>query len=234
VIKELVIKAIVTDIEGTTSSLSFVKDILFPYARQNLRSYVVTHLELVQPILAEIRAIADHNLTVDECLHKLEQWMDQDQKITPLKTLQGLIWQQGYETGEFKGHIYDDAVWALQQWHDLGIKLYIYSSGSIAAQKLLFGYSEAGDLNYLISGYFDTGIGNKLAKTSYEAIAVKIGYNPVEILFLSDHPQELAAAQQAEFNVIGLQRGMVIPELGSYPTVTSFTAINLIAGSAAD
>jgi len=86
VIKELVIKAIVTDIEGTTSSLSFVKDILFPYARQNLRSYVVTHLELVQPILAEIRAIADHNLTVDECLHKLEQWMDQDQKITPLKT----------------------------------------------------------------------------------------------------------------------------------------------------
>lgn len=156
------IKAIVTDIEGTTSSISFVHDVLFPYARQRLADYIHTHEAETAAILNDVRALENAaSLSTDEVIAVLTGWIDEDRKATPLKALQGLIWEEGFKSGAFKGHIYDDAADMLQHWHDQGLKLYIYSSGSIAAQKLLYGYSERGDLTPLLSGYFDTTTGPK-------------------------------------------------------------------------
>jgi 2,3-diketo-5-methylthio-1-phosphopentane phosphatase len=149
-------KAILTDIEGTTSSIAFVHEVLFPYARTRLASYVAAHPDQVAPVLAEIRA-REGALSDADCIARLIGWMDQDAKIGPLKTLQGMIWADGYRDGALKGHIYPDAVAGLRRWHAMGITLAVYSSGSVPAQKLLFGHSEAGDLTPLFSGWFDTG-----------------------------------------------------------------------------
>ncbi|MFM9828558.1 MAG: acireductone synthase, partial [Sphingomonas sp.] len=129
-------KAILTDIEGTTSSLSFVADVLFPYARARLADYCAANADQVAPILAEVQAMAP-----GDPIATLQRWIDEDQKITPLKTLQGMIWEGGFTSGAFKGHIYADAAAALHRWHNEGRALYIFSSGSIAAQKLIFGHS---------------------------------------------------------------------------------------------
>jgi enolase-phosphatase E1 len=152
------IKAIVTDIEGTTSSLSFVKDVLFPYARLHLPDFVRQYSEsaTVKPLLDAARTIAGVELDLEQLISQFLQWIDQDQKITPLKSLQGLIWQDGYKQGAFKGHIYEDAAQQLKTWKQQGYALYVYSSGSVHAQKLLFSHTEYGDLTPLFSGYFDT------------------------------------------------------------------------------
>ena len=136
------IKAVVTDIEGTTSSLSFVKDVLFPYARAHLAEYVEQHKDdpQVRELLNEADDQAGGNLTDEEIVEHLIQWIDEDQKVTSLKSLQGLIWEHGYQNGDYTGHMYDDAVENLKKWHAQGIRLYVYSSGSVYAQKLLFGH----------------------------------------------------------------------------------------------
>ena len=166
------IKAIVTDIEGTTSSLSFVKDVLFPYARKRIRDFVHCHAEdpAVVSQLNDVRLEAGEDLDIDGIASQLIQWIDADKKITPLKALQGMIWEAGYKNGDFKGHIYKDAYDCLKAWHAEGIRLYVYSSGSVYAQKLLFGHTEYGDLNPLFSGYFDTRIGAKVDTQSYQNI----------------------------------------------------------------
>ncbi|MEK7207229.1 MAG: acireductone synthase, partial [Pseudomonadota bacterium] len=125
------IKAIVTDIEGTTSSLSFVKDVLFPYARERMADFVRGHAKdaAVRRWLDEVRQIAGSALSNDEIITQLIRWIDEDRKITPLKALQGMIWEDGYKKGDFKGHIYEDAVRHLRKWKDAGIRLYVYSSG---------------------------------------------------------------------------------------------------------
>lgn len=136
------IKAIVTDIEGTTSSLSFVKDVLFPYARAHLAEFVRSHADEaeVKALLDDARAEAGADLDTKQLIKQLIQWIDEDRKITPLKSLQGLIWEAGYRQGDFAGHLYSDAVQNLVKWHADGIALYVYSSGSVHAQKLLFGH----------------------------------------------------------------------------------------------
>ena len=221
------IKAIVTDIEGTTSSLSFVKDVLFPYARAHLADYVRQHQqdEVVKTLLNDVSASVGADLDVEQSIAQLLAWIDADQKITPLKSLQGLIWDAGYRQGDFKGHVYTDAVIGLQQWHQQGLALYVYSSGSVQAQKLLFGFSEAGDLTPLFSGYFDTHIGGKRETTSYEQIAQEIALEPRNILFLSDIVEELDAARNAGFDTRWLIRDSAIPVEPAHHAVASFDAI---------
>ncbi|MFA5989590.1 MAG: acireductone synthase [Sphingomonas sp.] len=194
-------KAILTDIEGTTSSISFVADVLFPYARARLASYCAAHPQVVAPILAQVQA-----LEPGDPIATMERWIDEDRKITPLKTLQGMIWEGGFTTGAFKGHIYPDAAAALRRWHDEGRLLYIFSSGSVAAQKLLFGHSEAGDLTPLFSGYFDTTTGPKREACAYAAIAAAIGLPPADILFLSDISAETEAAKAAGMGALLIDR----------------------------
>lgn len=203
------LKIILTDIEGTTTDISFVHQVLFPYSAKRLSEWVNNHLELpiTQNILQEVREISDQsNLDVEDCLSKLIIWHTEDRKITPLKTLQGLIWQEGYNTGEIKAHVYSDAVECLQNWYAAGLTLAVYSSGSVAAQKLLFKNTLIGDLTPLFSMYFDTTTGNKTESQSYLTIADELLVLPQEILFLSDSSKELAAASAANLNVCGLNR----------------------------
>lgn len=190
-------KAILLDIEGTTSSISFVADELFPYARKHLADYVAAHPEEVAPILAEVPG---------DPVETLIQWIDEDRKATPLKTLQGLIWAKGYADGELTGHVYPDTPEAIRRWVDRGIRVNIYSSGSVAAQKLIFGHSIAGDLTPLLSGYFDTTTGPKREAASYTKIAEALGLPPAEILFLTDIQAEADAAREAGVQALIVDR----------------------------
>jgi len=222
------IKAILTDIEGTTSSISFVHDVLFPYARAHLRDYVRENELAVGGILNEVRALENNpNLSTEDIIGIFISWIDTDRKITPLKSLQGMIWKAGYETGAFKGHIYDDAADALQNWFDKGLKIYIYSSGSVTAQKLIYGYSERGDITPLLSGYFDTTTGPKLEANSYSKIVNSMGFPPVQILFLSDHTGEIDAAHAAGYQAILIDREAQQPKDTRYNVVTDFSSIRL-------
>lgn len=220
------IKAIVTDIEGTTSSLSFVKDTLFPFAYKHLPDYVLDHEDELGDIIDAVREEeANSDLSLEEVIEVMLRYIDEDQKVTPLKALQGMIWEEGYESGELIGHIYDDALEGLKRWKDQGIKLYVYSSGSVPAQKLLFGHTKAGNLNSLFSGYFDTNIGAKKDSRSYDKIADEIDTSPENILFLSDSTEEIAAASEAGMNVIIIDREKALFDALGYPIVSSFDYI---------
>jgi len=194
-------KAILLDIEGTTSSIAFVADVLFPYAAKHLRAFVVANPEVAAPILAEVAA-AEPGDPVDTLL----RWIAEDRKATPLKTLQGLIWAAGYADGTIRGHVYPDTPTALRRWNATGIPVHIYSSGSIAAQKLIFGHSEAGDLTPLLSGYFDTTTGPKREAGSYTAIAAALGLVPGDLLFVSDMRPEVDAARAAGVQALLIDR----------------------------
>ncbi len=223
------IRAILTDIEGTTSSISFVKDVLFPFARKRLPAFIETHADRpdVQHWLHETAKeagiiYADRN----EIVALLQRWVDEDRKATPLKALQGMIWEEGYRSGEFRAHVYADVAPNLQTWKKQGMDLYVYSSGSVAAQKLYFAHSEAGDLMPLFSGYFDTETGPKRESESYRRIAAVIGKPAGEILFLSDVVEELDAARAAGMRTTQLARAPAsCPQHGAHPCVRDFEAI---------
>lgn len=202
------VRAVLTDIEGTTSSIAFVTDTLFPYARARLAGYVVAHQNELAPILALVPGL--------DPVETLLRWSDEDVKATPLKTIQGMIWAEGYADGALKGHVYSDAADALRRWHAAGLKLYVYSSGSIAAQKLIFGHSNAGDLTPLFSGYFDTATGPKREAESYRTIADEIGETPGAILFLSDNLQEIEAARAAGMQVLHIDREAGTGDIASF------------------
>lgn len=223
------IRAILTDIEGTTSSLSFVKDILFPYSRARLPEFVRAHRHEPQmaQLLADTAAAAGRALDTEAAITQLVAWIDEDRKITPLKALQGLIWEQGYRTGDFHGHVYTDAVARLRAWASEGLRLYVYSSGSVKAQQLLFRYTEYGDLTPLFAGYFDTTIGNKREAAAYERIAHGIGLAPTQILFLSDIREELDAARSAAMRTYWLVRDGALPPNPPHPIARSFNDIAL-------
>lgn len=221
------IRAILTDIEGTTSSLSFVKDVLFPYARERMAAFVAARSgdPEVGRLLDEVRALAGQPLTLDEAASTLVRWIDQDRKATPLKALQGMIWEEGYRKGDFFGHVYEDAVRKLREWQSAGIALYVFSSGSVHAQKLLFAHTEYGDLTPLFSGYFDTRTGAKQAAESYREIARHIGCPPEAVLFLSDLDEELDAAGNAGFATCKLSRRPLSSDRGSHPLASDFDGI---------
>jgi enolase-phosphatase E1 len=220
------IKAILTDIEGTTSAVSFVFDVLFPYAAKHLPDFVRQNAEradVAEQLDAVRRDNNERNADIERVVEILLGWIAEDRKATPLKALQGMVWAEGYHAGQLKGHVYPDAVEALQRWHQAGYQLFVYSSGSIQAQKLIFGCSEAGDLTPLFSGYFDTTSGGKREAQSYTNIQQALGVAAEEILFLSDIVEELDAAQSAGLKTCGLAREG--GELGSHITVDSFTGI---------
>jgi enolase-phosphatase E1 len=225
-----VIKAVVTDIEGTTSSLSFVKDVLFPYARAHLAAFVRNHAQdprVVPQLEAVRREAGDPALSEEAVIDRLIAWIDQDRKITPLKTLQGMIWESGYRNGDFQGHIYADAAQALRDWQARGLALYVYSSGSVQAQKLLFTHTGFGDLTPLFDGYFDTRVGGKLDPASYRAIAAAIGVASAEILFLSDVRAELDAAAAAGCRTAWLVRDDLPDPQAAHHQVRDFRDIGI-------
>lgn len=180
--------AVLTDIEGTTTPVSFVHRVLFPYARARLASFCSLHA--TDPVMGEVARLAPDR----PALETLLGWMDADAKITPLKTIQGMIWAEGYRRGDLRAELYGDVAPALKRWAKAGLRLYVYSSGSEAAQKLLFAHSAAGDLTPLFQGFFDTRIGAKRDPESYRAICRGANLAPGECLFLSDAEAELDAA----------------------------------------
>ncbi|MFC0228887.1 acireductone synthase [Serratia aquatilis] len=223
------IRAIVTDIEGTTSDIRFVHQVLFPYARERLGEFIRNHFdeaEVAAPLAALREEIAQPDADNEQLIATLYRFMDEDCKSTALKALQGIIWRSGYLNGDFKGHLYAEVAEQLAIWQQQGLKLYVYSSGSVEAQKLLFGYSDAGDLQPLFSGYFDTHVGAKRETASYQNIARAIGIPPAELLFLSDIHQELDAAQAAGWHTCQLIRDAADPQ-SRHPQVNRFDHIKL-------
>ncbi len=222
------IKAILTDIEGTTSSLLFVKEVLFPYAREHIAEFVRAHADEadVEKLLDDARVAADEPLEQEALIKQLVRWIDDDQKITPLKALQGMIWEAGYKNGDFTGHVYADAARNLSQWHGMGIRLYVFSSGSVQAQKLIFSYSDSGDLTSLFSGYFDTAIGAKHEVEAYLNIIDEIALPAESILFLSDIPQELDAARLAGMQTLQVIRDEAV-NISDHHSIANFDQINI-------
>lgn len=221
-------KALLIDIEGTTSSLSYVKDVMFPYSKSKLRGFLMEHAqeERLQAILRKLREKLGRDVDIEESIEIFEDWIDKDLKEPILKELQGHIWEEGFLLGELKGHIYEDAYKKIREWKEKGYKLYIYSSGSVKAQKLFFGHTDYGDLTGLFDCFFDTSVGSKKEVDSYLSIAKKVGIETKDFLFLSDVEEELDAARLAGMNTIKLDRyGNGGPS--KHPLVKSFYEIDL-------
>lgn len=199
--------AVVVDIEGTVGSIRFVKDVLFPHARARLRPFILAN-QARPDVARQLEAIEAETgvADVDGQIAQLERWSDADRKVTPLKALQGMVWAGGYASGELVAHLYDDAIAALKRWADARMPVYVYSSGSIAAQKLYFAHTRAGDLTAGLAGYFDTTTGPKQDPQSYRRIASAIGRPAPELLFLSDVAAELEAAAAAGFQAVQVRR----------------------------
>jgi enolase-phosphatase E1 len=222
--------AVVVDIEGTTSAISFVKDVLFPYADGHLDAYVAAHRD--EPVVANAMreaAVEAGDPALDDAgiLANLHRWIAEDRKATPLKTLQGLIWSEGYAQTGLLGHVYPDVPPVLKAWKEAGIELYVYSSGSIVAQKVLFAHTFAGDLTPLFEGYFDTTTGPKREAASYAEIAADTGFHPGEMLFLSDIEEELDAARAAGLQTARLLRPADTPAgaTSAHPAYVDFTSL---------
>ena len=205
------IQWIVTDIEGTTTEVSFVYDILFPYFRSHMDQWKTVDSDQMNQVLEQTRVLVleeqSINLTNKEAIFdQLRQWSIEDRKVTPLKTFQGMVWEQGFTSGAIKGHVYADVKPALERWIERGLKLAIFSSGSIAAQKQLFGFSTEGDLTPYFSAYFDTTTGMKRDEQTYHLIVQQLHASANSVLFLSDIHQELEAANAAGMRTLQLVR----------------------------
>lgn len=242
------------DIEGTTTPVTFVKDILFPYIREHLEDYLSSHWEEdeckqdVHLLKKQIEEDMRQNrscpvLAVDQTVHTDEEkairevvenvlWqMAADRKSTALKRLQGHMWRAAYSSGRIKGELYQDVVPSIKTWRGDGLKVYVYSSGSVEAQKLLFGHSVEGNVLELIDGHFDTNIGAKVESKSYQKIAERIGCPPEEITFLTDVSREAKAAEEAGVNVVVVVRPgnqeLTEEERSHYSLITSFSQLQL-------
>ena len=206
-------RGILLDVEGTTSSIAFVYDVLFTHARRHVAGFVESHRDeaAVREAVDLLARTAGTTVDLDTAEGRSRatlaalDLMDRDVKDTGLKLLQGMIWRHGFEGGDLVAHVYDDVPPALAAWNDSGIDVRIYSSGSVEAQKLFFGHTAAGDLTPLLRGHYDTTTGPKREPASYSAIAADMGLAPREILFLSDVGAELDAARAA-----GMATGLAI------------------------
>jgi enolase-phosphatase E1 len=222
-----VVKRIVTDIEGTTTSLAFVKDTLFVHARRALPMFVRTHAAEA-PVAAALdaaRAEAGDPALSDEAVISLWiRWIDEDRKATSLKAIQGMIWEDGYRAGAYRAHVYPDVPGALARWQARGIRLAVFSSGSVLAQRLLFAHTTAGDLSALFEAWFDTTTGKKADPASYARIAAALAVPPHETLFLSDVTAELDAARAAGMLRVGITRDGTAT-IEDHPSARSFDDI---------
>ncbi|MCG9698408.1 acireductone synthase [Shewanella sp. Isolate11] len=221
------IRAIVVDTAGTTTDLSFIQDTLFPYSAKALPEFLQAnqHNVLVDNCLSDIRDIAlEPDASLERIVEILQQWISEDRKATPLKTLQGLIWKQGYAKGEFKGHIFPDFIEAVKGFKQQNLRLYSFSSGSVEAQKLLFSHSDDGDLTEYFDGHFDTRTGNKRFKQAYSNIINTISLAPKQVLFISDLIEELKAADQAGLRTLQMVRESS-QRTGDFAQISSFTEL---------
>jgi enolase-phosphatase E1 len=210
------LRTIVLDIEGTTTPIVFVHDVLFPYARTHLRDYLRTAPQdkALQDVLDQLRR--DHSgeiargeqppewseSSVERVALFVEWLMDRDRKVPGLKLLQGRIWDHGFQSGTLRGEVYPDVPPALRRWQHAGIDVAIYSSGSEHAQRLVFRTTPFGDLTSFVSRFFDTGVGPKVSSDSYRRIARELACPPAEMLFVSDVTAELTAAREAGVHVL--------------------------------
>lgn len=231
-------KAILLDIEGTTTPIDFVHKTLFPYARARMAGFVSDNfndLKIEVAQLAEEHATeGDHNAefrpdsanSVSEYLNFL---IDNDRKSTPLKSIQGMIWQTGYESGDLVSNVYPDVPAAFKRWKDAGKTVAIYSSGSVLAQQLIFKHSDQGDLTRFIDNYFDTNVGHKREAESYRRIAEQLELQPDTILFVSDIPEELYAADEVGMRVLLSVRpgNAPVAQIDSLKPITSFDEIDI-------
>jgi enolase-phosphatase E1 len=239
------VTALLLDIEGTTTPIDFVYNVLFPYARTRVKDYLAASLSL-PAVRADIAGLYDEN--AEDARHGLEpplleapveqvsidaveayvQWlMDRDRKTTPLKSLQGKIWDEGYRRGELRSQVFEDVPRAFKRWRERAKKILIYSSGSVLAQKLLFANTEAGDLTPFISGYFDTKIGAKKDRESYRRIASELKLQSQPVLFVSDVTAELDAAASAGFETLLCVRPGNHPQspAASHPIIETFDEV---------
>ena len=225
------ISTIITDIEGTTSSIAFVHETLFPYSVNALPNFLKQNQDNpeINPLIKQVEQEANlSDASLEQIIEVLLNWIKQDKKITVLKDLQGYIWEEGFTNNQLKGHIYPDVVQELQKWHEQGLKLYIYSSGSIKAQKLLFGNSMVGDITPLFAGYFDTGVGSKKESTSYQNILNNLQKKADEVVFLSDVEAELAAAKEVGIKPILLVRESSTKPESLFPCAVNFQEVSTI------
>ena len=223
----MALRGVLLDIEGTILPKTYVTEVLFPYARKHLATYLHAHQkdQTVRRWAAMCQeTIAKESgtwLSVDDMVGILTQWMTGDRKHQGLKALQGLIWEEGYRTGVFAPHLYGDVVPALRRWRHEHLQLAIYSSGSEQAQRLLLEHTTEGDLTPLFCCFFDTGIGSKLKPASYGCIADRLEFHPTEVLFLSDAEQELDAAVAAGLLAAQVVRPGTNPG-ARHPTISTF------------
>ena len=196
------VRGILLDIEGTTTPIAFVHEVLFSYARAHARGFLTKDSDEVRADIALLReehaADKSNNLQPPESIPDYIDWLiDRDRKSTALKSLQGKIWRQGYLDGSLKSQVFVDVAPAFERWRRAGLKIGIFSSGSVLAQQLLFAHTDAGDLTGFIDDYFDTNVGKKGDAESYRKIAAAMNLEPSEILFISDVVAELEAAQES-------------------------------------
>ncbi len=234
---------ILLDIEGTTSSVSFVYDVMFPYVLRELDAYLdaAWNGPSLAPVLDQIAKDAgseDFATWTADCSDEAERraqvateirrLMDNDVKATGLKALQGMIWKDGFERGEMVAQVFDDVPEALEAWTSAGLRVYIYSSGSIAAQKLFFGHCEAGNLLKYFSGHFDTTTGPKKEAKSYDTIAAEVGEAAEKVLFISDIVAELEAAKAVGMDTrLSIRPGNKPVEDGHmHEAITSFAQVS--------
>ena len=206
------VRYVLMDIEGTLISVAFVREILFPFAKQRLASFlherrhdpdVLQRTEVCQDVIEHETGTRP---AYEELPIMLTDWIDQDRKLASLKALQGMIWDEGYRQRAFVPELYGDVLPALTQWRARGLRLGIYSSGSEHAQRLLFAHTNVGDVTSLFEHFFDTSVGEKKTASSYRTISEQIGLPPHHILFLSDAERELDAASLAGFRIAHIVR----------------------------
>ena len=217
------------DIEGTTTSVSFVYDVLFPYFLTNVDKLLFNDSVEVVAAFVEVKELVKNEsglelLSRQDCINQLVLWCKEDRKVTPLKFLQGVIWVEGYLAGTLVSHVYDDVPHSLKEWYDNKIELAIFSSGSVEAQKLIFKFANQGDLSNYLSAYFDTVTGPKRETNTYKIIADQLQFPASSILFLSDIREELMAAEEAGMQTIQLVRPGTTSNWKN--TAENFTEIN--------
>jgi enolase-phosphatase E1 len=208
---------ILCDVEGTTTDIRFVHDILFPYAQKNMVQFYSSN-----PIELK-RSATNLNTDEEKVVQLLHKFIEQDVKDPELKRIQGLIWQQGYACGTLQGHVYPDVLPAFKRWSKEDLQIGIYSSGSVWAQKLIYGHSIEGDLTTYIQDHFDLAVGFKYEPSSYETISTRLGIASKKILFLSDVEAELNAARLSGMQTIRLFRDEI--ETTDHQWTVDFTKI---------
>lgn len=227
--------AIVTDIEGTTSSIRFIKDVLLVYAEQFLPGYIRKHKD-ERDVARQLRSISDKTGIImkdtEGLIACLQQWMRDGNPVAELNALQTMVWEQGYDNGEFQAHVYSDVPEKLREWRDQDINLYAYGETSEKAQRLYFRYSSRGDLRLMFAGYFDAILGNRQEADSYRNLAAGVALDPSRMLYISDTEAELEAAREAGMytvRVTRLQETNGLPDTvvqSGHPVVADFSEID--------